>query len=421
MASKLILKRIQFSLLPRHIKQLSTVSTEPQFLGIQSKFTNELKFTNDQSYEPIPIYRILQPPGQTKDENHLLDNETLRKMYFNMVTIGIMDKILYESQRQGRISFYMTNSGEEAVQTGSAAALTLRDVVYAQYREAGVLLYRGFKISEFINQCYGNYLDKGKGKQMPVHYGSKELNFVTISSPLTTQLPQAVGAAYALKRSKGEACVICYFGDGAASEGDAHAALNFAATLDCPIIFFCRNNGYAISTPTSEQYKGDGIAAKGPAYGINTLRVDGNDVLAVHRATQYAREFCINESKPVLIEAMTYRIGHHSTSDDSTAYRSVDEIAKWNEFAPTIKFRHYLENLGIWNEAEEANLIKSKREETLSVFTEAEKKPKPSWKELFTDVYHEMPSHIKEQMESLESHLKEYGQHYPLGSFKEMK
>lgn len=128
-----------------------------------------------------------------------LDKETVVKMYKDMTLLNVMDKILYESQRQGRISFYMTNYGEEATHIGSAAALTNEDVVYGQYREAGVLMWRGFTLSQFMDQCYGNIADGGKGKQMPVHYGSKDLNFVTISSPLGTQMPQAVGAAYALK------------------------------------------------------------------------------------------------------------------------------------------------------------------------------------------------------------------------------
>lgn len=176
-----------------------------------------------------------------------------------MLTLSIMDGILYDAQRQGRISFYMTNYGEEASHVGSAAALHPDDVVFGQYREAGVLLHRGYTLDEFMNQCYGNKLDEGKGRQMPVHYGSVKLNFQTISSPLGTQIPQAVGAAYALKRAKKNNIAICYFGDGAASEGDCHAAMNMAATTEAPVIFFCRNNGYAISTPTSEQYRGDGI------------------------------------------------------------------------------------------------------------------------------------------------------------------
>lgn len=153
-----------------------------------------------------------------------------------------------------------------------------------------------------------------KVKQEPFYYDSCLIQLLKpVSTPnlhstffiIATQLPQAVGAAYALKNKN--RIVICYFGEGAASEGDAHAAFNFAATLECPVIFFCRNNGYAISTHVHEQYKGDGIAARGPAYGIHTLRVDGNDVLAVYNATKLAKEYALRESKPVVIEALTYR------------------------------------------------------------------------------------------------------------------
>ncbi|KAK0178236.1 hypothetical protein PV328_002208 [Microctonus aethiopoides] len=409
------LKIFYFRALKIITRQLSVNLTGPEFFGVQANYTNELKFTNNESYKSIPIYQVLSTTKNNSiDFPVKLEKETLLKMYHDMISIATMDKILYESQRQGRISFYMTNNGEEAIQIGSAAALTLQDIIYAQYREAGVLLYRGYKYSQFLNQCYSNYEDPAKGRQMPVHYGSKELNFVTISSPLTVQLPQAVGAAYALKLGKKKVCIACYFGEGAASEGDAHAAFNFAATLECPIIFICRNNGYAISTPTSEQYKGDGIGARGPAYGINTIRVDGNDILAMYNATKIARDFCIDNGKPVLIEAMTYRISHHSTSDDSTAYRSLDEIEEWNKQSPVLKFRKYLEEIGIWNDEQEVELQKSTLKKFLADFAEAEKKLKPQWKEMFTDVYHEMPQHIKHQMLTMDNHLKEYGEHYPV-------
>ncbi|KAK2582644.1 hypothetical protein KPH14_004923 [Odynerus spinipes] len=403
----------------KHYSTTLNAINEPKYPGIKNNFTNCLKFINGESYESIPIYRILDPTGQVNfPEDNKLDDKTITKIYCDMVTLSIMDKIMYESQRQGRISFYMTNSGEEAVQIGSASALTLEDTIYAQYREAGVLLWRGFHISKFMNQCYGNAEDEGKGRQMPVHYGSKDLNFVTISSPLTTQLPQAVGAAYAYKREKRKACVICYFGEGAASEGDAHAALNFAATLACPVIFLCRNNGYAISTPAHEQFKGDGIAAKGPSYGINTIRVDGNDVFAVHYATKAARDFCINEGKPVLIEAMTYRAGHHSTSDDSTAYRSTEEIVLWSHVTPIQRYRQYLQSLGLWSKEQEDELQTTIKREILHAFTEAERKPKPHWKEMFTDTYFKMPEHIRDQMHSMEQHLATYHEHYPLQTHK---
>ncbi|XP_053986585.1 2-oxoisovalerate dehydrogenase subunit alpha, mitochondrial [Hylaeus volcanicus] len=396
-----------------------TTTKEPCYLGVQTIFTDELKFVNKENYDPLPIFRVLNSSKCVQlPKEHKLDEQTLIKMYYKMLTLSIMDKILYESQRQGRISFYMTNTGEEAIQIGSAAAITLEDIIYAQYREAGVLLWRGYPIAKFMNQCYGNHKDSGKGRQMPIHYGSKKLNFVTISSPLTTQLPQAVGTAYALKRSKKKACVVCYFGEGAASEGDAHAAFNFAATLECPIIFVCRNNGYAISTPSLEQHKGDGIAARGPAYGIRTTRVDGNDILAMYYATKAAHEFAINEGKPILIEAMSYRIGHHSTSDDSTAYRSTEEIASWNQYTPIMKFRDYLESIDLWSEQQEQESKESIKKSILVAFADAEKELKPCWKELFTDVYRTMPKHIQKQLSIMENHVTEFHEHYPLHLFK---
>ncbi|XP_045498974.1 2-oxoisovalerate dehydrogenase subunit alpha, mitochondrial [Colias croceus] len=392
-----------------------------EFPGARAPYVTEMKFLNETNYEPIPIYRVLDNNGEVivGSEEPDLDKDVLLNMYKTMIQLNQMDKILYESQRQGRISFYMTNYGEEGMHVGSAAALSLRDMVFAQYREVGVLLYRGMTISELVNQCYGNHEDPGKGRHMPVHYGSKQLNIVTISSPLATQIPQAVGAAYAFKRQPdNDRCVICYFGEGAASEGDAFAAFNFAATLECPVILFCRNNGYAISTPSSEQYRGDGIAARGPSLGINTIRVDGTDALAVYNAVRAAKEMAV-KNKPVLIEAMSYRVGHHSTSDDSTAYRSIEEIQKWTtDENPIQKLRLYIERKGLWNEEADKALIKESRDIVVRTMQNAEKKKKPHWKEMFEDVYYDMPPKLQKQMNQLEQHLKKNGEHYPLDNFQ---
>lgn len=184
-----------------------------------------------------------------------------------------------------------------------------------QYREMGVLLWRGFSINSVMAQCLGNEEDAGtKGRQMPVHFGSPEHHFHTISSPLATQIPQAAGVGYALKRTNQQhanddekKCAVVYFGEGAASEGDFHAGMLLASVLGSPTIFFCRNNGFAISTPAVEQYAGDGIASRGPGYGVKTIRVDGNDALAVLSAAREARKLALRDSKPVLIEATTYR------------------------------------------------------------------------------------------------------------------
>jgi 2-oxoisovalerate dehydrogenase E1 component alpha subunit len=223
-----------------------------------------------------------------------------------------MDTILQNAQRQGRISFYMTCRGEEAIHFGAASALELSDVILAQYREQGVLMWRGFSLQQFTDQCFSNEADLGKGRQMPVHYGSRALNYQTISSPLGTQIPQAAGAAYRLKLlGKKDAVSVCFFGEGCASTTDFHSGLNFAATLNCPVIFICRNNGYAISTSVKDQYHGDGVVSRAPGYGMAAIRVDGNDIFAVHAAVREARAYALERSAPVLIEAMSYRQGHH--------------------------------------------------------------------------------------------------------------
>jgi len=410
--------------LARSVRAQYSTETESlaQFPGARAAYTNSLDVLTPDVTQGIPIYRVMGRDGKVIDESHdpKIAEEEMLHMYKSMTMLNTMDKILYESQRQGRISFYMTNYGEEATHVGSAAALLPKDLVYGQYREAGVLMYRGFSLDQFMNQCYGNSADGGQGKQMPVHYGSRELNFVTISSPLGTQLPQAVGSAYAFKRAQNGLAVICYFGEGAASEGDAHAAFNFSATLECPVLFFCRNNGYAISTPVHEQYRGDGIAARGPAYGMATIRVDGNDVLAVYNATKKARELAVSENRPVLIEAMTYRIGHHSTSDDSSAYRSVDEVRYWDQKDhPITRFALYLTHKGLWSEQQEKEWKNESKKQVLQAFARAEKKLKPNWKEMFTEVYDEIPTDLQKQMADMEKHVEMYKDQYPLKNYEQ--
>lgn len=376
-----------------------------------------------ENYDPIPIYRVMDADGNILDKTQepKLSKEIVQKCFRDMVLLNALDKIMYESQRQGRVSFYMTNFGEEASHIGSACALTPEDLIYAQYREAGVLLYRGFTLGQFIDQCYGNIDDEGKGKQMPVHYGSRQLNFVTISSPLATQIPQAVGSAYVFKRKlNNDRCVVVYFGDGAASEGDTHAAMNFAATLETPVIFFVRNNGYAISTPVKEQYRGDGIASRGTGYGMAAIRVDGTDLLAVYNATKAAREYCLKNNKPIILEAMQYRLGHHSTSDDSTAYRPAAELEIWNTVEhPINKLKNYMLKKGWFDEEAENEYVKSVRKQIMAQNQQSEKKPKPEWSEMFTDVYDDVPDHLKKQMKEMEDHVQKYKEHYPTKNFKQ--
>ncbi|GJN13623.1 hypothetical protein PR202_gb00348 [Eleusine coracana subsp. coracana] len=371
------------------------------FPGGKVSFEAEMNFLPESKAERINCYRVLDDDGQTISGSRFqeVSKEMARKMYSNMVTLQIMDTIFYEAQRQGRISFYLTSHGEEAINIASAAALSIEDLVLPQ---------------EFANQCFGNKMDYGKGRQMPIHYGSNRLNYFTVSSPIATQLPQAVGAAYSLKMDKKDACAITYFGDGGTSEGDFHAALNFAAVMEAPVIFFCRNNGWAISTPTTEQFRSDGVVVRGQAYGIRGIRVDGNDALAVYSAVHAAREMTITEGRPILVEALTYRVGHHSTSDDSTKYRPVDEIEHWRTARdPISRYRKWVQGNDWWSDAEESELRKTVRQELLQAIQVAERAPKPPVSELFTDVYDQIPSNLHEQEQLLRDTIMKHPADYP--------
>mmetsp|Transcript_33345 Transcript_33345/g.55987 ORF Transcript_33345/g.55987 Transcript_33345/m.55987 type:complete len:432 (+) Transcript_33345:70-1365(+) len=377
--------------------------------------TTDLNVVDTAQATKFDVFRILGPSGQLAEgvPEPELSQELAVQMYSSMIQVQVLDDIMNHAQRQGRISFYMQAVGEEAIHIGSASVLSPKDMIFAQYREQGVLLWRGFSIQNAINQCFSNEGDLGKGRQMPVHYGSRELNYQTISSPLGTQIPQAVGAAYSMKLSQSEAVAVCYFGEGAASEGDFHAALNFASTLEAPVVFFCRNNGYAISTPSSEQYRGDGIASRAAGYGMRAIRVDGNDLLAVRAATAEARRIAHSHSCPVLIEAMTYRASHHSTSDDSTRYRSVSEIKHWQGmYDPIRRFRTYLEDRGWWGEDKEQELRDRERMGVLHAIDVAEKMNTPSVNELFEDVYESKPHHLLKQEKSMLDHVAKYPDYY---------
>ena len=383
-------------------------------LSIDARETHQLTFITADNLV-IPTLKILQDDGsEFADAAAInLNKETALHCYKTMQYIRVLDERMVAAQRQGRLSFYIVCTGEEAAVVGTAAALQSGDMILGQYREQAALRYRGFTTEQFMGQLFGNETDLGKGRQMPIHYGSKALNYMTISSPLATQIPQAAGYAYGQKMAgKGE-CTLCYFGEGAASEGDFHAGLNMAAVQEVPVIFVCRNNGYAISTPTDEQYKGDGIASRGIGYGIKTIRVDGNDLLAVHAATVAARDFAVTNNAPVLIECMTYRVGGHSTSDDPSGYRSKDEENAWRNKDPIQRFKHWLLNKNWWSEDEEASLVEAYRTEILSVLKKVEKLPLQPLRTLITDVYEQPSAQLQEQYAELEEHLRQYPGHYP--------
>jgi 2-oxoisovalerate dehydrogenase E1 component alpha subunit len=374
----------------------------------------------------IPTLSILTEDGDIHSGATAPDisKHTAIKLYETMRFIRLLDERMQGAQRQGRISFYMQCLGEEAAITASAAALDQDDMIMAQYREQAALHYRGFTLDQFMNQMFSNELDLGKGRQMPIHYGSKALNYMTISSPLGTQIPQATGYAYGQKikhidEKSGELAstidniTLCYFGEGAASEGDFHAGVNMAAVHQAPVIFFARNNGYAISTPADEQFKGDGIASRGVGYGIKTIRVDGTDALAVYAATKKAREIAVSTGEPILIESIAYRLGAHSTSDDPSGYRTKDEEAN-HQVCPIEKFRKWLVKQDWLNEDDDVKAKESIREEILAALKRAEVVPKPALEELISDVYDTPIPLLQRQYEQLKQHIKQHPDAYPV-------
>ncbi|KAG5506163.1 hypothetical protein GH5_05846 [Leishmania sp. Ghana 2012 LV757] len=378
---------------------------------------NEAGSIGQQSNEQNEIFRFL-----AEDEAGVISRPVAERIMSVMLTHNTMDKIMLEAQRQGRISFYMTMFGEEAAVVGAAAGLASNDELFAQYREAGVLTYRGYTIPEFIAQCMGNCECDLKGRQMPIHYGSKRLHAQMVSSPLATQIPHGAGAGYAFRLenqalekslpsgtplSTAPEARICatFFGEGAASEGDFHAGLNFASTVGSHTLFIVRNNGYAISTPTHSQYTGDGIVSRAAGYGLPAARVDGLDALAVYHTVRKARELILNKHRPVLVELLTYRLSHHSTSDDSTAYRSRDEIEHFAEtFGPIARFEQFMVRRGWWTPAQSKEIVEKTRKEVLSELRRQEKLPPWPVSTMCDDVFEHPTPELERQKEQLVKH-----------------
>jgi 2-oxoisovalerate dehydrogenase E1 component alpha subunit len=401
----------------------STTSNKQLNDFFKHRFESDLNFRS--GAEKFKCFRVMGPKGEILNSNYEnIPKDLCLKIFKTMVQIKECDARFNMAQREGKISFYMTCVGEEACTVSSMAALSDEDMIYPQYREAACLLYRGFTIAEMANQLSGNEKDYGKGRQMPVHYGSRKYNYQTVSSPLCTQVPQASGAGYHFRVQKQNKIAVTYFGDGAASEGDFHPALNFASVLRSQTLFFCRNNMYAISTPIDDQYNGDGIAVRGLAYGIKTIRVDGNDVFAVYNAVKAARQSIIETGSPALIESMSYRFGDHSTSDFSKMYRHEEEMKKWHAYLedigdPVIRFFNYLQSKKWITENEYKDIIDDAKEQVRNGLKEAMKCKKPSIDTLFEDVYEKIPHHLEEQQRQLREHLNKYPDNYNLDNYAE--
>jgi pyruvate dehydrogenase E1 component alpha subunit len=352
---------------------------------------------------PHEIETILRPDGTVEGDRELpaISWEDLLRLYRVMLLTRRLDERMITLQRQGRIGFYIGSIGEEAAITASAFALEDQDWIVPSYRELAALLLRGYPLFELLCQFFGNSRDPVKGRQMPNHYASRELRFLSISSPVGTQIPHATGLAMAAKLRKSNEIALAYFGEGATSQGDFHVAANFAGVFKAPVVFFCRNNHWAISVPLELQTSSRSIAVKAEAYGFEGRRVDGNDVFAVYSATRDAVDKARRGDGPTLIEAVTYRIGPHSTSDDPKVYREESMVEDWKQKGPLRRLKTYLIEQGHWSEEQDSQLESEIKNEIQDNLRRAEKVGPPFVDTIFEDVFDSLPWHLEEQRDLL--------------------
>ncbi len=348
------------------------------------------------------LLQVIKPDGSVhKDRDPSLPDKTLVQMYETMYRTRALNERGMNLQRQGRINFYIGSEGQEAIPTGVAASMKTEDWYFPHYRDLAVALYRGATIGDMVHQLYGSAKDIIQGKQMPNHFSFKNINFFSISSPLTTQVPQAVGAAYAQKLRGEKNVTAVGFGDGSTSEGDFHVGLNFAAVWKTPVVFICNNNQWAISVPSKLQSASETYAQKADAYGMPSIRVDGNDILAVYLANLEAVNRAREGGGPTLIEAVTFRMGPHSSSDDPKRYVPPAQYEEWKKKDPILRMRKYLENKGIWDDKREDELAERTKAEIQAAVEDVEKTPEPALRTMFEGVFEEMPWHLEEQYRDL--------------------
>ncbi len=324
-----------------------------------------------------------------------LDENLLRKIYENMVRARVFDRKAISLQRQGRCYTYVPTEGQEGAQVGSALALQKADFGVPSFRENAVYLARGVSMEQLFLYWMGNE----EGSRMPA-----DQNNLPVAIPVGSQVPHAVGIAWAMKLKKEKAAAITYFGDGATSEGEVHEGMNFAGVFQVPCIFFCQNNQYAISTPITKQTHAQTIAQKALAYGFEGLQVDGNDVLAVYAATKAALEKAYSGKGPTLIEAITYRMQAHTTSDDPKKYRSDEEVEYWKKKDPLTRFQVYLKGKRLWDEEYEKKVQEAATREVEDAVRKAEAY-KPNPEDMFTYLNAELTQDLKEQMQEMKKSM----------------
>jgi 2-oxoisovalerate dehydrogenase E1 component alpha subunit len=351
------------------------------------------------------LIRVLDNDGDAKGSwNPALDADQLRLMLHNMMLTRAFDDRMFRAQRQGKTSFYMKSTGEEATSVATAMALASDDMCFPSYRQQGILIARGYRLVDMMNQIYSNRADHLKGRQLPIMYSAPDHSFFSISGNLATQYPQAVGWAMA-SASRGDTRISAVWcGEGSTAEGDFHAAMTFAAVYNAPVILQVVNNQWAISSFSGiAGGERTTFAARGLGYGIASLRVDGNDPLAVYAAMRWAADRARTNNGPTFIEYFTYRAEGHSTSDDPLAYRAAKEFEKWPLGDPVARLKQHLIRIGEWSAeqhqaqaAELTDLVKKtqKEAEANGILGHGMHQP---FETMFEDVFEEMPWHLKEQ------------------------
>ena len=354
------------------------------------------------------LVRVLDDDGTASGEwDPKLSVDEMKSGLEHMVRLRIFDDRMMKMQRTGLLSFYMRSLGEEAVAVAQTMALEDQDWIFPTYRQPGAQFVRGRDMVSMICHCIGNKQDNIKGRQMPVHYSYREGRFISISSPVGTQFSQAVGVGLASKHKGMDEVTITWIGDGASAEGDYHYALTFASVFKAPVILNVVNNQWAISTHANFATGIDNFATRGLPYGLASIRVDGNDFLALYSVTRWARERAASGLGATHIEVLTYRTGAHSSSDDPSRYRPKDEHSKWPGGDPVVRLKEHLIKLGEWSDSEHIKLEERVDSEVVDAYKEAVKHgdlangPYPSADTIFTEVYEEMPWHLKEQHDEL--------------------
>jgi 2-oxoisovalerate dehydrogenase E1 component alpha subunit len=355
------------------------------------------------------LIRVLDDAGDAVGAwNPKLPPETLLRMLRAMALTRAFDERMFRAQRQGKTSFYMKSTGEEAVAVAAALALDREDMCFPSYRQQGILIARDWDIVDMMNQIYSNSADRLMGRQLPIMYSVREAGFFSISGNLTTQWPQAVGWAMA-SASRGDTWIAAtWCGEGSTAEGDFHSACTFASVYRAPVIMNIVNNQWAISSFSGfAGGENTTFAARAVGYGIAGLRVDGNDPLAVYAATRWAADRARSNAGPTLIEHFTYRVEGHSTSDDPSQYRSAGEASAWPLGDPIKRLKDHCIRIGIWDEERQsamdlelASLVKeaARTAEKNGILGHGLHQP---FETMFEGVFEEMPWHLREQSEQM--------------------